>query len=64
MRCCTRHLKEKYAHHEVIRVAFVSYSAAQWPVEKLYRDMEKDPRFDPYIIVSPLINRDEENRMQ
>lgn len=36
----------------------MSYSAAQWPAELLYKDMEKDDRFDPYIIVSPLTNRD------
>lgn len=63
MQTCEKHLKEKFARHEVIKVAFMSYSAAQWPAESLYRDMEKDPRFQPYIIVSPLLNRDIENRV-
>lgn len=63
MQTCDKYLKEKFARHEVINVAFMSYSATQWPAESLYRDMEKDPRFNPYIIVSPLMNRDEENRI-
>ncbi|MDD6196958.1 MAG: CDP-glycerol glycerophosphotransferase family protein [[Clostridium] aminophilum] len=63
METCDRHLKEKFARQEVINVAFMSYSAAQWPAEMLYRDMENDPRFNPYIIVSPLMNRDEESRI-
>lgn len=52
------YIQKKAAAGEVIQVAFMSYSAAQWPAEKLYRDLEKDERFHPYIIVSPLIDRD------
>ncbi|SET61632.1 CDP-Glycerol:Poly(glycerophosphate) glycerophosphotransferase [[Clostridium] aminophilum] len=52
------HIQAKAAAGEVIQVAFMSYSAAQWPAEKLYRDLEQDERFHPYIIVSPLVDRD------
>lgn len=63
MKCCESHVREKAKSCEKLKVAFMSYSAAQWPAELLYRDMEKDDRFDPYIIVSPLTNRDYNSSM-
>ena len=63
MKCCESHVRDKAKSGEKLKVAFMSYSAAQWPAELLYRDMEKDDRFDPYIIVSPLTNRDYHSSM-
>ena len=57
------HIQVKASAKEVLQVAFMSYSAAQWPAEKLYRDLEQDERFHPYIIVSPLVNRDPQNSL-
>lgn len=61
IKCGENHVKEKSRKGEVIQVAFLTYSAAQWPAKSLYSDLKKDSRFHPYVILSPLVDRDEES---
>lgn len=61
IKCGENHVKEKSRKGEVIQVAFLTYSAAQWPAKSLYIDLKKDSRFHPYVILSPLVDRDEES---
>lgn len=50
--------KTKIQKGEKLRVAFLPYSSAEWPAEKLYRKLVEDERFDPYIVPMPLVDRD------
>ncbi|MCR5272515.1 MAG: CDP-glycerol glycerophosphotransferase family protein [Lachnospiraceae bacterium] len=53
-------IKEKAKNNEKIKVAFESYSSAQWPAEYVYRKLKKDSRFDVNIFVSKFISRGKE----
>lgn len=39
-------------HNDKIKVAFILYSAAMWSCDILYKMLNENVRFDPYIIVS------------
>lgn len=41
---------------EKVRVAFVLYSASMWSCGDLYRIMERDGRFEPYVVVAKYTN--------
>ncbi len=56
-----KYIKQKAQRGETIEIAFQSYSAAQWPAEQVYRMFEKTPNANVKVIVSPLIDRDEES---
>lgn len=51
MRNLFKHNCEKLKKEEIIKIAFVVYSSAEWQCEKLYRLLEKDNRFQPIIVV-------------
>lgn len=49
--------RAKLRHGEKLRVAFLPYSSAEWPAEKLYFKMQEDDRFEPYIVPMPMCDR-------
>ena len=55
------YIKQKKERGEQIQVAFQTYSAAQWPAEQVYRKLEVVPELDVRVVVSPLVDRDEES---
>jgi CDP-glycerol glycerophosphotransferase (TagB/SpsB family) len=55
-------LRTKARNGERIKIAFQTYSAAQWPAEEVYRRFEKMPNVDVQVVVSPLADRDANSR--
>ncbi len=51
-------IQEKIQQKEKIKIAFLAISAAEWPAEDVYRFLESDTRFESYIVVCPLTDRD------
>lgn len=49
-------IESQISHKEKIKVAFFATFASVWKYEYLYRLLEKHPRFDPIIIICPVIN--------
>lgn len=47
-------VQKKIRNGEKIKVAFLAISAAEWPAEEVYRLLEKDERFESFVVVSPL----------
>ena len=47
-------VREKARKGEKIKVAFLAISAAEWPAEEVYRLLERDERYESYVVVSPL----------
>ena len=54
--CALHHVKQRALSGKV-RVVFLTYSAAEWQAEGLYRLLEKDERFETLIVTCPLIDR-------
>jgi len=51
--------------HKVINVAFFLLRDNEWKNDVLYRDMEKDPHFNPFIVIVPdMVMRPEELRYE
>ena len=61
MRGAEYHIKET-AKIRKLRIAFLSYSAAEWQAESVYRTLKKDDRLEVYIVVAPLTDRDLESK--
>ncbi|MBP3198119.1 MAG: CDP-glycerol glycerophosphotransferase family protein [Butyrivibrio sp.] len=55
------YLRQKSHRGEKIKVTFQSYSAAQWPAGEVYRKFDKMPNINVNILVSPLVDRDNES---
>ncbi|MBR0092073.1 MAG: CDP-glycerol glycerophosphotransferase family protein [Lachnospiraceae bacterium] len=51
MDCALYHVKAKASRGEKLRVFFLTYSAAEWPAESLYKLLVADSRFDVHILV-------------
>lgn len=47
-----------------IRVAFFALHSAVWKYENVYRLLEKDDRFDPIVVVCPVVNYGHENMLE
>ena len=45
--------RKKARNGDVIRIAFFMLETSKWKYEGLYRLLEKDSRFEPYIVVVP-----------
>ncbi|WP_026517138.1 hypothetical protein [Butyrivibrio sp. MC2021] len=58
-----RRLKKKAINGKKINVLFQSYSAAQWPAADVYNAILNDQRINVGVIVSPMVDRDEESRL-
>ena len=59
-----RYIREKRNAGEKIKVVFLTYSAAQWPAEEVYRFFEKDDSFEEYVVVAALMDRSRELRAE
>lgn len=51
----------KRKNGEKIRVVFLIYSASQWSVDSLYKELFNDDRFEVIILLAPLIERSKED---
>lgn len=51
MRNLFQYVCKMFRREERIRVAFLVYSSAEWQCESIYRLMEKDRNFDPWIVI-------------
>lgn len=58
-----RRLRKKAINGEKINVLFQSYSAAQWPAADVYNTFLNDHRLNVAVIISPMIDRDDESRL-
>lgn len=52
--CGKSAVQEKVRKGERIKVAFLAISAAEWPAEEVYRLLERDERYESYVVVSTL----------
>lgn len=55
-------LQDKIKSKKKIKITFLAISAAEWPVDELYRLFMEDERFDVYVTNCPLVDRDKSNR--
>lgn len=55
---------EKVRKKEKIKVVFFALFDAVWKYDDLYRLMEKHPRFEPVILVCPVVNYGNENMLE
>ncbi len=58
-----KYISQKAQRGETINVVFQSYSAAQWPAADVYHRFENTPNVKVKVIVSPLVDRDEESSL-
>ena len=48
--------RKKFHKCQKVKVAFVLYSASMWSCNELYRMMEHDERYEPYVVVAKYTN--------
>lgn len=60
-----RHKKalKKVRKKEKIKVAFFAIHSSVWKYDGVYQLMDKDPRFDPIVVVCPVVNYGKENML-
>ncbi len=66
--------KKEYSHHlaqedrlrniDIYTVAFFAIHASVWKYDYLYRLMEKHPKFNPIIVICPVVNFGFDNMLQ
>lgn len=49
---------------KVLKCAFFVAEVADWKCDRVYRRMLENPRFDPIIIICPVINYGEKNKLE
>ena len=47
---------------EILNVAFIVYNVSMWKCKSLYEAMERDERFNPFIVLTPSPEKDKEIR--
>ncbi|WP_214079179.1 CDP-glycerol glycerophosphotransferase family protein [Mesotoga sp.] len=52
---------ERVRKKKIVKVAFFATHSSVWKYDGVYRLMEKDPRFDPIVVVCPVVNYGREN---
>lgn len=58
-------VQEKIRKNEKVKVAFLAISAAEWQAEEVYRLLERDERYESYVVVSPMpYDRDRSSMLQ
>lgn len=58
-------VQEKIRKNEKVKVAFLAISAAEWQAEEVYRLLERDERYESYVVVSPMPHdRDRSSMLQ
>ncbi len=58
IRNAKRYIATKHKYGEKIKVAFLTISAAEWQADSLYRELASDERFECFVVVAPLVDRD------
>jgi len=56
-------LRTKVHKKEKIKVAFFAIHSSVWKYDGVYQLMDKDPRFDPIVVVCPVVNYGKENML-
>lgn len=54
-------IQKKIKNGEKIKVAFLAISAAEWSAWELYRMLNQNEAVECYVVVAPLVDRDEES---
>lgn len=49
---------------EPLNVLFMAIYDSNWKYDSVYRAMEKDPRFNPIVLVCPVVNRGREHMLE
>ena len=55
---------EKVRKKEKVKVAFFATHSSVWKYEGVYKLMAADPRFDPIVVVCPVVNYGKENMLE
>ena len=56
---CLPKLLKRIRKRQVIRVAFEAYNVSMWKYHSLYKAMESDSRFEPFVLLTPSPSRSE-----
>ena len=56
-------IRTKAHKKEKIKVAFFAIHSSVWKYDGVYQLMDKDPRFDPIVVVCPVVNYGKENML-
>ena len=56
------HIVEEKKSKKILNVAFVVYNVSMWKYHSLYEAMDKDDRFNPFIVLTPSPGKDNEIR--
>lgn len=54
---CLPRLLKRIHNKQVIRVAFEAYNVSMWKYHSLYKAMEQDNRFEPFVLLTPSPSR-------
>lgn len=54
---CLPKLLKQVRTKKVIHVAFEAYNVSMWKYHSLYKAMEEDPRFEPFVLLTPSPSR-------
>lgn len=54
---CLPKLLKRVRQKKVLRVGFEAYNVSMWKYHSLYKAMEKDDRFEPFVILTPSPSR-------
>ena len=54
---------KKVCKKEKIKVVFFAIHSSVWKYDGVYQLMDKDPRFDPIVVVCPVVNYGKENML-
>lgn len=56
---CLPKLLNRIRQKKVIQVAFEAYNVSMWKYHSLYKAMEKDSRFEPFVLLTPSPSRND-----
>lgn len=55
---------ERVKKKKIVKVAFFAIYSSVWKYDEVYQLMEQDPRFDPIVVVCPVVNYGKENMLE
>lgn len=58
-----KYIADKHRRGERIRVAFLTISAAEWQADRLFKELNGDARFECFVVVAPLVDRDKNSML-
>lgn len=56
---CLPKLLKRVRQKKVVRVAFEAYNVSMWKYHSLYKAMENDSRFEPFVVLTPSPSRND-----